>query len=150
MNQEHRPLLLSLRPRFAQAILAGEKTAELRRRRVCVEPGTPVVLYASSPLRAVVGTARVSAVRVLTPEGGWRSHGKNTALTREEYYSYLSGTDIACLIYLDQVVRLPAALPLGELRRAHRFHPPQSYRFVTYDDPNSLRQLVAVGAAQGT
>jgi predicted transcriptional regulator len=52
-----RPLLLSLRPRFAQAILDGTKTVELRRTRVSAPPGTLLVLYASSPVMAVVGVA---------------------------------------------------------------------------------------------
>ncbi|WP_144118309.1 ASCH domain-containing protein [Catellatospora sichuanensis] len=143
MKTASRPLLLSLRPRFAQAILDGSKSAELRRRRVSAEPGTAVILYASSPLMAVVGTARVEKVRVLTPRGAWPHHGPNTALTRQEYYDYLDGSDIACLIYLHHIQRLPVVLPLGELRSTHRFHPPQSYRFITHDDPKTLQQLAA-------
>ena len=53
-----RTLLLSLRPRFADAILTGAKTIEVRRRPVNASAGTPISLYASSPLRAyfVFGT----------------------------------------------------------------------------------------------
>jgi predicted transcriptional regulator len=52
-----RTLLLSLRPRFADAILAGAKTVELRRRPINARPGTAILLYASRPMMAIVGTA---------------------------------------------------------------------------------------------
>ena len=38
-----RTLLLSLRPRFADAILSGAKTVELRRRPINADPGTPII-----------------------------------------------------------------------------------------------------------
>ncbi|WP_237302536.1 ASCH domain-containing protein [Streptomyces sp. S063] len=53
MNTPERALLLSLHPRFATAILNGEKTVELRRQRVAVPPGTPVIIYATSPTMAL-------------------------------------------------------------------------------------------------
>ena len=56
-----RVLMLSVRPRFARALLAGTKTAEIRRRFPDVPVGTTVVLYSSSPERALLGTMRVSA-----------------------------------------------------------------------------------------
>lgn len=62
-----RTLLLSLRPRYATAILTGDKTTELRRRPVNALPGTPIILYASSPIMAVVGTARLADVHSCFP-----------------------------------------------------------------------------------
>ena len=57
-----RTLLLCLRPRFAEAILSGAKTVELRRRPINTQPGTPILLYASSPTMAIVGTARLREI----------------------------------------------------------------------------------------
>ena len=59
-----RTLLLSLRPRFAQAILSGAKTVEVRRRPVNAPPQTPIILYASSPTMAIVGTATPSTTGI--------------------------------------------------------------------------------------
>lgn len=63
-----RTLLLSLRPRFAGSILAGTKTIEIRRRSHKAAGGTPIIRYVSSPVMAVVGTARLVAVHVLPVE----------------------------------------------------------------------------------
>ena len=69
-----RTLLLSLRPRFAQAILSGAKTVELRRRPVNAPPQTPIILYASSRTMAIVGTARLREVQTLAPDAAWVQH----------------------------------------------------------------------------
>ena len=44
MNDPERAMLLSVHPRFANAILAGSKTVEVRRQRVAAPPGTPVLI----------------------------------------------------------------------------------------------------------
>ena len=71
VNDHERALVLSLRPRFADSILDGRKSVELRRQRVSPSLGTPVLLYASAPVMAVVGTARVAEVHVDEPDCMW-------------------------------------------------------------------------------
>ncbi|SFO06949.1 ASCH domain-containing protein [Amycolatopsis rubida] len=58
---------MSLRPRFAEAILDGTKTIELRRTRVSAPPGTKLVLYASAPTMAVVGIATLIGIEIASP-----------------------------------------------------------------------------------
>jgi predicted transcriptional regulator len=82
-------LLLSLRPRFAEAILSGAKTVELRRRPVKAVSGTVVVLYASAPTMAVVGTAVLVDVVALSPHTAWRRYRHTLALSWAEFTEYL-------------------------------------------------------------
>lgn len=135
-------LLLSLRPRFAQAILQGTKTVELRRRPVKAPPGTPVILYASTPIMAIVGTARLERAVVCEADAAWRRHGPLLGLAREEFDRYLDG-GVACLLILEGAVALDAPLPLRRLQRRN-FRPPQSYRYVSPTDPLRVRSLVTV------
>lgn len=51
-----RVLLPSIPPRFTDSILDGTKTIELRRTRPRVAPGDPVLIYACSPVKAIVGS----------------------------------------------------------------------------------------------
>lgn len=137
-----RVLLLSLRPRFADAILSGTKTVELRRRPVNAEPGTQVILYSSSPVTAVVGTARLSGVTVSDPETAWSKHQHFLGLTKDEYDGYLDGSANAYLLHLTQVCTLNEPLHLHQLRQDGAFHPPQSFRYIASSDPLPLRELV--------
>ena len=57
MPADRRVLLLLIHSRFAERILAGSKTVELRRVRPGIEPGDRVLLYASSPVRGLTGSS---------------------------------------------------------------------------------------------
>jgi predicted transcriptional regulator len=131
MNAETTALFLSIRPRFAEMLLDGTKSVELRRVRPNVAIGSMVLLYASSPDRELVGRAEVANVQVDGLEAIWRRHGGATGLDRSEYNAYFVGTDQAVAISLRRIRRLDEPRPLGELRRRLTdFRPPQSYRYL--------------------
>jgi predicted transcriptional regulator len=56
----HRSMLLSLRPRFADAILSGTKTVELRRQSVNAQPEA-VTTSMTPAWRSVVATTDTAA-----------------------------------------------------------------------------------------
>lgn len=139
-----RTLLLSLRPRFAEAILSGVKTVELRRRPISAQPNTPIILYASSPTKAIVGTVRLRDVHALAPNDAWHAHQHSLGLTRCEFDAYLDGSPCAYLLLLHRICTLDRPLPLNDLRRDGPFQPPQSFRYVADSDPVALHGLVSV------
>ncbi|WP_329001097.1 ASCH domain-containing protein [Kribbella sp. NBC_00709] len=136
-----RSLLLSLRPRFAEAILSGTKTVELRRRPVKASPGTVIVLYASAPTMAVVGTAVLVDVVALSPHTAWRRYRHTLSLSWAEFSEYLTGAEQAHLLRLDDVKELDQPLTLQTLRASAPFQPPQSFRYLHATDPHQLRAL---------
>ncbi|MYW82387.1 Predicted transcriptional regulator, contains an HTH and PUA-like domains [Streptomyces sp. LaPpAH-199] len=138
-------MLLSVHPRFATAILAGTKTVEVRRQRVAAPPGTPVLLYATTPTMAIVGLARIASVRVASPREVWTASRTKTGISRREYDAYMSGALQASGLSLEAPVAFEEPVPLSALRAAGPFHPPQSYRYLTGED---LRKM-AVAAADG-
>lgn len=138
-----RPLLMSLRPRFAEAILDGTKTVELRRTRLSAPDGTHLILYASSPVMAVVGTAVLIGRDTDTPARIWRRHRKHVGLLRTEYDEYFDGSEAATAVHLGDPRRLATPWALSALRDTAKFQPPQSYRFVSDGDPVQLRDLVS-------
>jgi predicted transcriptional regulator len=138
----HRTLLLSLRPRFADAILSGTKTVELRRRPINAQPHTPIILYASSPTMAIVGTARLGEVHAHTPAAAWKKHRKSLGLSRAEFDAYLDGSPYAYVLLLQRICVLNEPLSLRSLRQEGAFQPPQSFRYVAATDPHQLHGLI--------
>ena len=138
MSQSDRALLLSIRPRYAHAILNGTKTAEIRRQRPNVHPGTLVIIYATKPVGALIGTARISDVSEGAPVTLWERHRRATGVSQAEYDGYLSGTDTAYLLFLCQVQRLEPLLTLEQMRLTNAFQPPQSYRYLSQRMLHSL------------
>lgn len=137
----HRALLLSLRPRFAQAILEGTKTIELRRTRVSAPPGTLLVLYASSPVMAVVGVATLAERDTASPATIWRRYRGRLGLSRAEFSDYFTGAEHATALSIADPRTLPYPLTLARLRTYSAFQPPQSYRYIAPTDPSPLTEL---------
>ena len=131
--------LLSVRPRYADALLDGSKTVEIRRRRARIADGSLCLLYASSPICALVGAIRVWRTDTDSPEALWSSWGEQSGISRLEYDSYLGGSTLPCAIVVAAALRLLHPIPLDELRRRQSdFVTPQSYRFLQAPELASL------------
>lgn len=119
-------VLLAIRPRHAEAILAGTKGFEFRR----VLPARPVrrlVLYASAPVMAVVGEADAWGTVRGAKDEVWAECGAAAGITREEFDAYFAGRPGASAIRLGPATRYAEPRPLVGygLRR-----PPQSFAYL--------------------
>jgi predicted transcriptional regulator len=131
MPAEDTALFLSLRPHYADLLLEGRKSIELRRVRPVAAEGSVVLLYAASPAMTLVGKAEVSQIHVAGLNEIWQQHGSETGITRKEYDRYFAGVDRAVAIELREIRRLERPRPLEDLRRRLAgFRPPQSYRYL--------------------
>ena len=122
-------MLISIRPRFVDRILDGSKTVELRRSRPLVLPGQPVLIYATSPTAAIVARCRIGSVETNSPEGMWSRHRDRVGVDRAEFDGYYADAKLAVALHLMDVERLLHPVTLRNLRRAGRFHPPQTWQF---------------------
>lgn len=142
-----RVLLLSVRPRFAQGLLSGMKTAEVRRRFPEVSTDTTVVIYSSSPEKAVLGTMKVRALVRSTAAGIWQDYEDAIAIDRAELSGYLEGASECCVIELDTPTVWSQPVSLGAMRQSLRVEPPQSFRYLT---TRQLAKLEALAIKQPT
>lgn len=139
MSHERGVLLLSLKPRFAMSILNGTKTVELRRVAPTVEPGHIVLIYASSPVRQLLGKCRVVSLDVGPKSAIWERYGSQCGVTEAEYEAYFEGVQDAVAIVVDSPCTLQEPPSLATLRnRMAGFRPPQSFRYLS---SSMLQQL---------
>lgn len=139
MQADQTTLFLSLRPRYAELLLGGQKSIELRRIRPTAPEGAVVLLYASSPTMTLVGQAEIARIHVASLNDIWRKHGPRTGITREEYDRYFAGLGQAVAIELTHIRRLEQPRPLADLRRRLTgFRPPQSYRYLDSSEVAAL------------
>ena len=130
-NGFSRDLLLSVRPIYAEKIVRGAKTVELRRRfPVTVGSGSIVLIYATSPERAIVGRARVGSINRMPLATLWREHGNAACVEREDFDDYFNGLATGIAILLTDVARFRSALPAVELLKRFGFRPPQSFMYL--------------------
>lgn len=148
-RRNDRALFLSLRPCYAELLLAGEKTVELRRIRPRAQPGTVVLVYATSPRCVLAGTCVVASIEAGTPDEIWDLHGAMAAVPHADFASYFAGSDRAVAITVRKPTRLPIEVPLRDLRDALRnFQPPQSFRYVSLKQAEALLGNIRGGAKQ--
>lgn len=127
-----RDVVLSIRPQFAEKILAGTKTVELRRRfSEAVPPGAMACIYSTTPTRALTGMATISAVEKMSIPALWREYKAAAAIRRPEFDSYFQGVDLGYAILLTSPRAFQRPIPLSELRSICDFEPPQSYFYAT-------------------
>lgn len=127
-----RSLFISVKPQYADAILEGRKTVELRRTRPNLPDGSLVILYSSTPTRAVVGWAQLIGVREGTPLEIWDQYGQAAAINGLDYDIYFDGAELAFALELDEVVAATQQVPLSVIRSIG-IQPPQSWRYVPGD-----------------
>ena len=136
--------ILSLRPRFADAILSGVKTVELRRTEPKIRVPTLVLIYASTPVRALLGTCVVTSVESDRLAALWPVHGAGSGLDHGEFLNYFKGVQAGTALSLAGPRRFSRPVPLVELRsRPEGFRPPQSFSYVDADTGNRLLQMAA-------
>ncbi|HTN59960.1 MAG TPA: helix-turn-helix domain-containing protein [Devosia sp.] len=129
---ERRDLVLSVKPEYSGKIVKGEKTIELRRRfPTKVSAGTLVMIYETSPTRAIIGVAEIADVLTGSTSAIWKQFSHQACIGRSNFDSYFAGTKDGFAIRLRGARRLSRALGLQELRERFSFEPPQSFLYAT-------------------
>ena len=133
-------LVLSVRPRFAEAIIDGRKTVEVRRQRPNVQPGTLGFVYSSSPIQAVVGTFTVEKIVSGTPDEIWLVAQDGVYISRREFDCYFAGAKVGHAIVVSYGHRLPKPISLSRLRVIWpKCRPPRSFGYLVAADTYTQR-----------
>ena len=137
-------VIISVKPRFAQMILDGHKTVELRRVGPNVSPGDLVLLYVSSPVKALKAVAIVGQIIRGRPDAIWREVSLEAGVSLTEFRQYYDGTDRGCAIRFSLVHEVSTALDLERLRRLWPgFRPPQNFQYATAEQFVALVDAIA-------
>ena len=143
LNQD-RMIVLSLKPRFAEAILAGTKTVEMRRTTPKIEVPTRALLYASTPVRAMLGTCIITCITSADLAALWQEYGSRAELSYNEFKRYFEGMEVGTALTLARQRPLTRRVPLQDLRAEPMgFRPPQSFAYIDTRIGNRLLRMAA-------
>lgn len=141
-------LLLSIKPEYANKIFAGKKKVELRRVRTRLESGDLVLIYVSSPKKALVASFEVD--RIITVENLpkelnnlWKQVKEEAGVNRKQFDNYYEGASVGVGIFLKNLQPFPKPLELESLRKElPNIKPPQSYRYLTPLEVKGVEKIV--------
>ena len=132
LDVQTKDFLLSVHPEYATKILLGEKTVELRRRLpLDGNVGATMFLYSTSPVRAVVGHAKIERVERLSISEIWTRHADAACIGRKEFKRYFGDVRFGFAIVLRAAKPMLSQVTAEELELQFGIVLPQSYRYVT-------------------
>lgn len=134
--------IISIHPGYADAILDGTKTIELRRRIPELANGTRLWIYATRPIAAVVGVATIVDVSRAHPRAIWQEHKNAAGVDHASFKEYFYGAQEAVAILLAAAKRV-GPITIEQLREIRdSFHPPQVLVRLTHAEAKALQRLV--------
>lgn len=140
-----RPLLLSLKPVYADLVFSGLKTAELRRWMPREVKGRDVFIYVSSPERTLRGGFRVADVWEGTPDDVWDQVKDLARVDEGTYNAYYEGCSKAFVLSIANAWEHANPLTLERLRvKFPSFVVPQSWRYLTACERRSFSKMKRV------
>ena len=109
-------VLLSIKPQYAEAILSGRKRYEYRR-TIFKRPGVQrVIIYASTPVRRIVGEFCVEEIIEAPPMMLWARTAEGSGLRKSQFEAYFAGKETG------YAIRVHA--PGGKAHTQHRNRKP--------------------------
>jgi predicted transcriptional regulator len=128
---QNNALLLSVRKKYANKIFLGTKTVELRKNRPRITKGDTILVYVTSPVKALCAILIVEEIVTAEPSKLWACVKKGADVTEEEYYDYFNDATFGCGIFFSDVQIFPSPLSLKALKEMWPdFHPPQGFYYL--------------------
>lgn len=120
-------VLLSIRPEFALKIFNGSKRFEFRRvifKRADIKK---VVVYASSPVKKIIGEFEIDKIISGDPFNLWRETQIHAGINKKRFFEYFSNTSMGYAIKVKNYMPYETPLPIEE---SLGVSPPQSFMYL--------------------
>ena len=150
MSTSSTPLLLSLKPRYADLVFGGRKRVELRRRSLKRMRGRDAFVYATTPVRMLRGGFRIGKVWTGTPEEIWSVVSDDVGVEKPEFDAYYAGRELASALEVTDVWEYEHPVELSVLKgKLRNFVVPQSWRYVKPEESEFFQFMRGNGGSYG-
>lgn len=130
MKRAKKYLFLSIKKEYVNRIFEGKKQIELRKSRPNVTAGDCIIIYCTSPIKAIVGLATILDIISENPERMWQLYSKRLGISRSDYFRYYNNSSKAIGIILGEVQKLDDHICLSLIKQQiPTFTPPQTYKY---------------------
>lgn len=119
-------VLLSIKPKYANAILAGQKLVEFRKLAFKKEIER-VYIYSSAPEQRIIGYFTIDDIVSDTPEELWKQFSTVGSISEEDFFDYFADKEIGYSIKIKSVNKFRKSKNPKDIFK--NFVPPQSYMY---------------------
>ncbi|WP_415719073.1 ASCH domain-containing protein [Maridesulfovibrio sp.] len=123
-------IFLPIKPEYVSRILDGSKVYEYRK-TLPKQNISHIVIYASSPLKQIVGIAKVEKIIASPVSDLWCETEMSSGITEKKFFEYFEGKEIAYAFKLTKIRRFKSSFSPFDLWSD--FHIPQSFTYLRKD-----------------
>jgi predicted transcriptional regulator len=117
-------VLLSIKPKYAKAILSGEKKVEFRKTKFA-QKVEKVYIYSSSPDQKIIGYFIIDSIIADSPEKIWKKFREVGSINKTDFFEYYENKDLAYAIAIKSYKKFKE--PINPKKVFRKFAAPQSY-----------------------
>jgi predicted transcriptional regulator len=140
-QKDEKFIVLSIKPQYAELILAKTKTVEFRRTWAAKEVNT-IAIYASSPIQKIVGLVKVNKTLKASPSKLWEICSEHRGgLTKKELLNYFNGKLLGNAVLLQDAIKFKQAIDPNKFIKD--FYPPQSFQYLNAGEVKKLNKLIS-------
>lgn len=119
-------VILSIKPKYANAILNGEKKVEFRK-LVFKKEIKRVYIYSSSPEQRIIGYFTIDNIVSDTPKKLWQKFKQVGSINEDDFFEYFANKEIGYSINIKTYSRFKKAINPKDI--FENFVAPQSYMY---------------------
>lgn len=128
VRQEEADVLISIKPKYVDKILRGEKKFEFRKAVFKTKQVRRIFIYASAPVQCIVASFELGEIISGTPEKVWMDCKEFAGIAEDAYFDYFNERDHAYSIKIKNLQIFKE--PVRPSKLIPNFNPPQSYMYV--------------------
>jgi type I restriction enzyme S subunit len=124
-------VILSIKPKYVESIVNGQKQFEFRRSIFKDRSVERVYIYATSPVMMIIGYFIIKDIFEKSPENLWTEFQAHAGIDEGEFFEYFSNKDIGYAIRIGDVHTFEEPLdPRGSIPG---FRAPQNFMYAPED-----------------
>ena len=118
-------VLLSIKPKYVEAITDGNKKYDFRKVIFKNKDVDKVYIYATAPVKKIVGSFIIGDIAKDSPEELWNQFKEFSGINDSEFFCYFRGCDTGFAIKIEELDLFKD--PIDPREQFHNFVPPQSF-----------------------
>jgi predicted transcriptional regulator len=121
-------VLLSIKPRFAEAIMDGGKKYEFRKNKFAKKDITYAYIYSTSPVKKIIGIFKIAEIIEDRPSALWDRLKDQSGISEKEFFDYFNNKETGFAFEIKEVEKFEE--PLDPKILFPNFVPPQSFCYL--------------------
>lgn len=122
-------VILSIKPKYANAIIEGTKSVEFRKTTFKRSGINKVYIYSSHPEKKIIGYFYIEDIFIEHPEKLWEQYGSEGAIKQKDFFDYYKNKKVGYCIKIKKAEKLKK--PLDPKTLIQNFTAPQSFVYAS-------------------